>query len=97
MWAPDGRTVYFHTRDEANLMAAKVIGTEPTFTTGTPEVLFDVDDDMSIEDVAPDGRFFGREAVSDAGDDAVDAIAQLHIMLVLNWFEELRERADSGR
>ena len=73
-------------------MAASV-QTDTGFTSGTPEMLFDVPSPYVFEgpgrnyDVAPDGRFLMiQSAASDVGEAAPEITA------ALNWLEELLER-----
>ena len=72
-------------------MMAVPVDTEPTFTAGDPAVLFEqqyyyVRSDRTY-DVAPDGRFLMVKEGATT-DDASAPTAQ--IILVENWFEELK-------
>ena len=87
LWAPDGRELFYR-RDDA-LMAVPV-QTEPSFTQGTPEVLFEgpyVLGPGRNYDVAPDGQRF---LMITEGGGAEDTSAAPTIIVVQNWFEELR-------
>ena len=96
VWAPDGRELYFHRRNstgpEVTMMAA-AITTEPTWTPGNPVPLFSgsyrVAGGLSARafDIAPDGqRFLVVRNVPLAAAPA----NQPDIVLVQNWFEELK-------
>ncbi len=74
-------------------MMAVSVDTEPTFSAGDPEVLFEQEyysfRTSRTYDVAPDGRFLmiKRGAPTDDGEGPT-----AQITVVLNWFEELKER-----
>ncbi len=70
-------------------MMAVSVETEPTFSAGKPEVLFEgsylsseSDPEFQYYDISPDGQRFLM--IKEAGADQ----AQIHV--VLNWFEELK-------
>jgi serine/threonine-protein kinase len=86
-WSSDGRELYYRERDR--LMAVG-IETEGDFTVGSPEVLFDGLAPPSCfvrnYDVSPDGqRFLVPQASVGAG-----AVEAPDIIIVENWFEELK-------
>jgi Tol biopolymer transport system component len=86
-WSRDGTSLYYRA-DEA-LMAVPVT-TEPTFSAGTPRLLFrgiyNLRSDTGISfTVAPDGRFM---MIRPAVDNQTPPVVEL----VLNWFDELRAR-----
>ena len=83
-WAHNGRELFLRTL--RGLMAVEV-RSEPTFSMGTREMLFTTDDyqdngNHTAYDVTPDDRqfVFVKSALSQ------------DLVVVLNWFEELRER-----
>ena len=89
VWAPDGRELFY--LQGTQLMAVPVV-TNAGFTPGTPERLFDAPYYFGLGgrnyDVAPDGRFLMIQDVAQSdGGGASPAIT-----VVLNWFEELKER-----
>jgi serine/threonine-protein kinase len=86
VWSRDGRELFY--RNRAAVMAVQ-IRTMPTVEIGTPELLFegpfepDPAPSGSVNyDVAPDGRFL-----------MVQSTPLTDIRVVLNWFEELQQRA----
>jgi Tol biopolymer transport system component len=91
-WAPDGRELYYRL---GPAMVAVPIETEPSFSPGTPEVLFEGRYYSNVGrtyDVSPDGRHFLMIK------DNPDA-APTPLRVVLNWTEALKERmreADSA-
>ena len=102
VWSPDGRELYYiqsavnvvrPTRLPNGSLMAVGIDTESVFSSGTPEVLFSLLDYVFPNprghsyDVAPDGRFLMLKDVTGA-----DPRAGFQINIVLNWFEELKER-----
>ena len=88
LWAPDGRELYY--LSGAALMAAP-IQTDPSFTPGTPEVLFEGNYYYSSQgrsyDVAPDGQRFLMIKAGDLSDESSSAP---ELIIVENWFEELK-------
>ena len=88
LWSPDGSELFY--RGPRGMMAVPV-DTEPTFSAGDPEVLFeqqylDLQTNRTY-DVAPDGRFLMIKAPTDDGSAPAE-----QIILVENWFQELTER-----
>ncbi len=89
LWAPEGREL-FHLSDAA-LMAVP-IRMDPSFTPGTPEVLFEGDyiaGQGRSYDVARDGQRF---LMIKAGDPSDESSSAPELIIVENWFEELKEK-----
>jgi serine/threonine protein kinase len=82
-WTADGRELIFR-RGPSWIAAATTLS--PTFTHGTPRELFQTP--FFVGDVAPDGKQFAL--VQQPSDAAVPSTSLLH--LVVNWFEELKEK-----
>jgi Tol biopolymer transport system component len=92
LWSPDSRELYYHIGDAA---MAVPVETESAFKPGTPTVLFrnitslsSTGVDMTNDtywDISPDGKHFlmVKEAVAEA---------PRKINIVVNWFEELKQR-----
>ena len=94
LWGADGHEIYY--RNGGQLMGVSV-ETEPGFSAGNPEVLLDgLPDDhgvwnwMKPYDVAPDGQRFLLVRKEEGSDPT-------QINVVLNWFEELKQRVPTGR
>ena len=90
VWSPDGRELFFSLR---GAMWAVPIETEPTFRVLSPELLFQGPYVAPVLgrtpfDVAPDGRRFlmRRPAGATPANDATE----LELIVVQNWFEELK-------
>ena len=89
LWSPDGRELFYRNGDQ---MMAVRIDREPTFTPGRPIVVFEGQYQAMFGaisrdyDLSPDGQRF---LMIKAGDENA-ATPQIHI--ILNWFEELKER-----
>jgi serine/threonine-protein kinase len=84
VWAHSGRELFY--LDESNtLMAAPVDTSGPQFSVGRPAKVFDTKywGNFYSYDVTPEGRFL---MLKDVGQ------SQASIVVVLNWFEELRQR-----
>jgi serine/threonine-protein kinase len=102
LWSPDGREIFF--RNGETVMAVPV-KTDPTFSPGTPKVLFRgtyvssvlwFDDwDQSTWDISPDGKRFLM--MKETGLAASGRVRARKINVVLNWFEELRRRVPTGK
>ncbi len=71
------------------------VETEPTFTPGNPELLFDLGaytHDLGRNyAMTPDGKRFLM--IKEAGSDATSSTK---LILVLNWFEELKQRVPTN-
>ena len=88
LWSPDGNELFYRNDDQ---MMAVSIDREPTFTPGRPVVLFEGEYQLAGAisrdyDLPPDGQRFLMIKAADEN----AAAPQIHI--VLNWFEELKER-----
>ena len=81
-WPRDGMRLFYET--EGRIMVAPVIQTDP-FRTGTATVFFDTSE--RFWDVGPDGSYIV----------AIEDLAPPRPRLVLNWFEELKQRVPTGR
>jgi hypothetical protein len=102
LWAPDGKELFYHNGD--SFIAAEV-ETDPTFKIGNSEALFkgryarNADaNECVLWDIHPDGKRFLMVKPPDtvaakpsSGESAIPA-PQPKIIIVLNWFEELKER-----
>lgn len=90
-WSPDGRELFYRL---GNDMMAVTIQTEPTFKAGKPIKIFRGEYYHLMGhmwDLSPDGkRFLMIKPVSSAEETA--APAPKKIIIVTNWFEELKER-----
>ena len=93
VWSHDGRELFFRRSSSAAEIIVVAVETEPTFTPGNPESLFQTapfigggPDRDRPWDVADDGRFLimrGPPGSADAGTESTE------INVVQNWFEEL--------
>jgi hypothetical protein len=92
LWSPDGREMFYRSGD--SFMAVEV-ETEPTFRPAKPKVLFKrtyfsvgAAITHAIWDISPDGkRFLMIKEIGSA------ASGLRRISVVLNWTEELKQRA----
>ena len=91
LWGPDGRELFYLAAD--NRLMAVPVETGENFTPGTPERLLDkafyVGPPGRTYDIAPDGERFLmiQNLQSDEGTSGPTSIT-----IVLNWFEELKQR-----
>ncbi|MGH9316439.1 MAG: protein kinase domain-containing protein [Thermoanaerobaculia bacterium] len=92
VWSRDGRELFY--RSAEKMMAAGVT-TQPTFSAGSPRVLFEGDyvttrRGEAAYDVSPDGQRFLM-----VRRDPRSAPVQLNV--VLNWFDDLQRRVPTGK
>ena len=91
-WARSGRELFY--LDNNNLMMAVPVQTSPTFSAGNPAKLFEtrylVPNNARTYDVSADGqRFLMIKSTTNAREAGA---APPNIVVVLNWFEELKQR-----
>ncbi|MDA2935056.1 serine/threonine-protein kinase [Acidobacteria bacterium AH-259-D05] len=87
VWGPDGQELFYRAGDR---MMVVPIQTEPAFMAGNPAVLFDgryVNDPGQDYDIFPDGQRF---LMIKAGGQTEETSARTELIIVLNWFEELK-------
>jgi serine/threonine-protein kinase len=98
-WSPDGRSLFYIIGGSIRLMVVGV-STQPTFAFGNPARLQkhgswidNFNDAATHWDVLPDGQHFIARAVTGAVAQANgEAPQRQQIQVVLNWFEELKQR-----
>jgi Tol biopolymer transport system component len=92
-WNPNGRELFY--RSGGKMMAVD-IAIQPSFAAGTPRMLFEgpyerAQVPISNYDVSPDGqRFLMLKPVEQT------EVAPTQINVVLNWFEELKQKVPTG-
>jgi len=93
LWAPDGKALFYLSEDGAVMEVP--VDTGSTFTAGKPRMLFKGNYIMGYGespswDIHPDGKRFlmmkGPQAAASANAE------RRKINIVLNWFEELKQR-----
>jgi serine/threonine protein kinase/Tol biopolymer transport system component len=95
LWARNGRELFYRSVDTDKMMAIEV-QTEPSFRASAPRVLFQgrfagAIDQHAGYDISPDGqRFLMLKA-----NEQSQAPAQINV--VLNWFEELKQKVPVGK
>ena len=89
-WSPDGRELFFFSPPDRVMVAS--VEMEPTFTHGVPRLLFT--GHFSDGDISPDGKKFLMVKTSDATSSRV--VSPRQIIVVQNWFEELKQRGTGG-
>ncbi len=87
VWAHSGRELFYRNGD--NELVAVQVTEEPRFTPGRQDILFSMDryqvaDGSPLYDVSADDRRFVMLRIEDS---------DTQLILVRNFFEELRERA----
>jgi serine/threonine-protein kinase len=94
VWNPNGRELFYRS---ANKMMAVEITAQPSFSVGKPKVLFEgpyqpTPATFSNYDVSLDGRRFLMLKPSEQ-----EQAAPTQINVVLNWFEELKQKVPAGK
>jgi serine/threonine-protein kinase len=92
VWAPSGRELFY--RNAADELVAVQVTGDPTFAPGRRVVLFSMEgylpgSDHPQYDVSPDGREFVMLRIVE------EEMTRNQFILVDNWFEELRGRAEN--
>ncbi len=89
VWSGDGQELFYLNGDR---MMAVAVETGPVFSAGTPRLLFEgqyFSQTLAANyDVSPDGQRFVM-----ISEDELEAPTQINV--VLNWFEELKQRVPS--
>ena len=96
IWSPDGRELFYRgLGSNMDAVMAVSVETEPAFSRGKFKILFRrayIYEENINWDIHPDGdRFLMMKAV-EATDDESALEAPRKINIVLNWFEELKDR-----
>ena len=94
MWNPNGRELFYRNGDK---MMAVDIATQPGFSAGTPRMLFEGHYEptavpIANYDVSPDGQRFLMLKPTEQAE-----AAPTQINVVLNWFEELKQKVPVGK
>jgi hypothetical protein len=97
VWARNGRELFY--RDGAGALTTVPIQTQPAFSAGNPTRLFETQYFSAINarsyDVSPDGQ--GFLFIKDMPAPAESATSTpASIVVVLNWFKELKARLPSN-
>ena len=91
LWSPDGSELFY--RAPSGMLVVPVLDTEPAFRPGSPEILFETqyyfDRALRTYDLHPDGQRF-LIVKADALTDDSGTSASPQIVLIENWFDELR-------
>jgi Tol biopolymer transport system component len=94
VWNPKGRELFYRSGDK---MMVVDVTTQPTFSVGKPKVLFQGSYEATpatfpYDDVSPDGQRFLMLQAADQ-----EQLAPTQINVVLNWFEELKQKVSTGK
>jgi serine/threonine-protein kinase len=95
LWSRDGRELFYR---KGGAVLAVPIDARSTFSAGKPTVLFQGPyatgyEDSPGWDISPDGKRFLMIKSPESQAAAPTAAAPRKINIVLNWFEELKQRA----
>ena len=103
IWRGDGKELFYRTLDTPVSIMAVLVETEPQFQVGTPVKLFSGDFSIiptaSVNyDVTTDGqRFLMMKDVHKSNKEKEDTYQQTNLVVVENWFEELKRLAPPAR
>ena len=89
LWSPDGRILYYNgstPTGPSSEIFSTTIETEPDFRRSEPESLFELSIPFRLSNLNPSGDQFVMLQMNVIGQDVGE------INVVLNWFEELKER-----
>ncbi len=93
MWSPDLGALFFRGGPDSQEIWVARIKPEPSFSRNDPAVLFRLDFPFHVNDIDPDGERFLMLGLGDsAGQTGDTAAPRQDIIIVQNWFEELKER-----
>ncbi len=85
-WSADGHELFYRLGDKMMVVGVQI---EPTFSSGRPQLVFEVPyvlgTSVANYDISPDGQRF---LMIKAAEEEEGQQAQIHV--VLNWFEELK-------
>jgi eukaryotic-like serine/threonine-protein kinase len=91
-WARNGHELFY--LDAGGVLTSVPVQTMPTFSAGNPAKVFEtrylVPNNARTYDVSPDGQRFVM--IKGPADDGRASAASLSLVVVLNWFEELKQR-----
>jgi Tol biopolymer transport system component len=97
-WSQDGQELFYRC---GNAIMAVTVELEPTFAAGQPKFLFrkpyvspDLAEDQNSWTIHPDGKRFLMMKRSSTDEFEDGALRKINI--VLNWFEELKERVPTN-
>jgi serine/threonine protein kinase len=93
LWSPNGRELFYRGPDA--IMAVSVEA-KPIFKLGTPKSLFP-NKYVGQFDISPDGKRFLMLKQAAAADEKSKAETPRKIVVVLNWFEELKRLVPAGK
>jgi serine/threonine protein kinase len=94
LWSPDGRELFYLSED--NSVMAIAVETKPAFSLGTPKTLFRSSNVGSTPgagtpwDIHPDGKRFLMMKPPGSAPSAGSGPQKINV--VLNWFDELKQR-----
>ena len=97
LWSPDGQQLLWIPSGASGLIASVRVTTQPSVSFGAPETFpakvtgERLSGETRIHDILPDGRFVGVANVA-GGETPSLAGAGVQFRIVLNWFDELRQR-----
>jgi serine/threonine protein kinase len=96
LWSADGRELFYTASMVSGQIAVVRVATQPVVTFGMPEqfparVTADrLSNETRAYDILPDGRFIGLTSV--LGTPNPQSSQGFQLRVVLNWFEELKQR-----
>ena len=97
LWSPDGQELFYSNNGTVMVVSIKI---DPAFTLDTPQILFRgtfystafLQVDFANWDISHDGKRFLMIKPDESTDEEFATEVPRKINIVLNWFEELKER-----
>jgi eukaryotic-like serine/threonine-protein kinase len=94
LWSPDGRELFYR---QGNAVMAVAMDTKSTFNAGKPRILFQGAyasgySESPAWDISPEGKRFLMIKKSPSMSTAAVPASPRRITVILNWFEELKQR-----
>jgi Tol biopolymer transport system component len=96
VWGPKGDELFYVPSAASGQLAAVSVTTQPGVVFGSPASLparvtaSRLSNEARAYDILPDGRFVGFVGATDT--DSAEALSSGQLRVVLNWFEELKQR-----
>jgi eukaryotic-like serine/threonine-protein kinase len=95
VWNPNGKELFYRSGDK---MMAVDIATQPGFSTGNPHTLFEGPYQLSLSPIAAyDVSADGQRFLMVKPDEQISSTSLTQIVVVLNWFEELKQKVPAGK
>jgi hypothetical protein len=94
VWNPNGKELFYRNGDK---MMAVDITTQPGFSAGKPHALFEGPYQLALSPIAAyDVSADGQRFLMIKPNEQISSTSLTQIVVVQNWFEELKRRVPTG-